>query len=97
MPLADGASRDRRPRVLHRAVTGVRAGDVHDDGRCRRIVLALRQEAAGVQRRERTRASADGGWCRTQTAADDRAFACGGVIAAEGCPAFTAVIIRESG
>ena len=46
IPLADGAGGDRRPGVLDRAVAGVRAGDVHDDGRSRRADLALRQEAA---------------------------------------------------
>ena len=33
IPLADGAGGDRRPAVLDRAVAGVRAGDVHADGR----------------------------------------------------------------
>jgi multidrug efflux pump subunit AcrB len=56
IPLADGAGRDRRPGVLDRAVAGVRAGDVHDDGRHRRLVLAFRQETAGVQRRRRAHA-----------------------------------------
>ena len=55
IPLADGARRDRRPGVLHRAVAGVRAGDVHADGRHRRAVLAFRQEADGLARRERSR------------------------------------------
>jgi hypothetical protein len=53
IPLADGARRDRRPDLLHHPVAGVRAGDVHGDGRCRRAVLALRPEAAGVKRRVR--------------------------------------------
>ena len=53
IPLADGARRDRRPGVLDRAVAGVRAGDVHDDGRSRRADLALRQAAAGLGSRER--------------------------------------------
>ena len=53
IPLADGARGDRRPGVLDRAVAGVRAGDVHDDGRSRRADLALRQAAAGLARRER--------------------------------------------
>ena len=53
IPLADGARRDRRPGLLHRAVAGVRAGDVHADGRHRRADLALRQEAGGLTRRER--------------------------------------------
>ncbi len=44
IPFADGAGCDRRPGVLDRAVAGVRAGDVHDDGRYRLAVLALRQE-----------------------------------------------------
>ena len=55
IPLADGARRDRRPDILHHPVAGVRAGDVHGDGRSRRAVLALRQEAAGVKRRDRAR------------------------------------------
>ena len=45
IPLADGARRDRRPDVLDHPVAGVRAGDVHGDGRSRRADLALRQEA----------------------------------------------------
>ena len=53
IPLADGARRDRRPDILHHPVAGVRAGDVHGDGRSRRAVLALRPEAAGLQRRAR--------------------------------------------
>ena len=53
IPLADGARRDRRPDLLHHPVAGVRAGDVHGDGRSRRAVLALRPEAAGVKRRAR--------------------------------------------
>ncbi len=53
IPLADGARRDRRPAVLDRAVAGVRAGDVHADGRHRRAVVALWQEARGLARRER--------------------------------------------
>ena len=57
IPLADGACRDRRPGVLDRAVAGVRAGDVHDDGRSRRADLALRQTAAGLAGRERARRS----------------------------------------
>ncbi len=52
IPLADGAGRDRRPGVLDRAVAGVRAGDVHDDGRSRRADLALRQEARRLTRRD---------------------------------------------
>ena len=76
IPLADGAGRDRRPGVLDRAVAGVRAGDVHDDGRSRRADLALRQEAAGLQRRERT--SGGGSRPRPQ-AARHRALAGGGV------------------
>ena len=55
IPLADGARRDRRPDLLHHPVAGVRAGDVHGDGRSRRAVLALRPEAAGVKRRDRAR------------------------------------------
>ena len=51
IPLADGARRDRRPDLLDRPVAGVRAGDVHGDGRSRRAELALRQEAAGLPRR----------------------------------------------
>ena len=53
IPLADGAGGDRRPGLLDLAVAGVRAGDVHPDGRSRRADLALRQQAAGLQRRER--------------------------------------------
>ena len=53
IPLADGAGGDRRPVVLHRAVAGVRAGDVHDDGRHRNALVALRQETARLKRRER--------------------------------------------
>src|SRR6185437_11334819 len=45
VPLADGARGDRRPDLLDRAVAGVRAGDVHGDGRFRLADLALRQEA----------------------------------------------------
>ena len=60
IPLADGAGGDRRPGILHRAVAGVRAGDVHDDGRPRRVLLALRQEAAGVKRRGRASGRAEG-------------------------------------
>ena len=82
IPLADGAGGDRRPGVLDRAVAGVRAGDVHDDGRYRRADLALRQEAAGLKRRERTGA---GRACfRSQAAAGHRAFARGGVGARAG-------------
>ena len=38
IPLADGAGGDRRPAVLDGAVAGVRAGDVHDDGRYRHAI-----------------------------------------------------------
>ena len=82
IPLADGARRDRRPGVLDRPVAGVRAGDVHDDGRYRRADLALRQEAAGLRRRRR--ACAAGGSRRgSQAAAGHRAFARGGVTASQ--------------
>src|SRR4029077_3997998 len=53
IPLADGARRDRRIAVLDRAVTGVRAGDVHGDGRYRGPDLALWQEARGLAGRQR--------------------------------------------
>ena len=53
VPLADGAGRDRRLAVLHPAVAGVRACDVHGDGRSRRADLALRQEADRLNRRRR--------------------------------------------
>ena len=59
IPLADGARRDRRPDLLHHPVAGVRAGDVHGDGRSRRAVLALRPEAAGLQRRDRAKRATD--------------------------------------
>ena len=50
IPLADGARRDRRPDFLDHPVAGVRAGDVHADGRHRRTDLAFWQKTAGVQR-----------------------------------------------
>ena len=59
IPLADGARRDRRPDLLDHPVAGVRAGDVHGDGRSRRAVLALRQEAAGVKRRDARKRATD--------------------------------------
>ena len=53
VPLADGAGGDRRPAVLDGAVAGVRAGDVHADGRYRRPDLALRQAPDRLARRGR--------------------------------------------
>ena len=66
IPLADGARRDRRPAVLDRAVAGIRAGDVHDDGRSRRTDLALRQQ---VDRLHRRSAAGAGRTRRSQAAA----------------------------
>ena len=48
IPLADGIGGDRRADILHRVVVGVRAGDVHADGRCRPVFVAFWEEAAGV-------------------------------------------------
>ena len=51
IPLADGARRDRRPDVLDHSVAGVRAGDVHDDGRYRHADLGFCQTDDHPQRR----------------------------------------------
>ena len=76
IPLADGARRDRRPDLLHHPVAGVRAGDVHGDGRSRRPVLALRPEAAGVKRR--------GGGSRSRVGSSQRAASQGPARGAPG-------------
>jgi len=79
IPLADGTGRDRRPRVLHRAVAGVRAGDVHDDGRRRRIVwrfgkkLLVSSGEASTTTSIRRR-----GMAPSTNAANDRASPAGG-------------------
>ena len=94
IPLADGARRDRRAVVLHRAVAGVRAGDVHDDGRYRRADLAFRQQADRLHRR--CRASAGRSVPRSQAAADtpgDRAVAGRGIAA----PARPSLVARHRG
>ena len=85
IPLANGAGRDRRTFILHHAVAGVRAGDVHDDGRSGRADLALRQEARRQPCRERIRARSR----RPQGsagAARHRALARGGVTISRCAP-----------
>ncbi len=52
IPLADGARHHRRSDLLYGPVAAVRAGDVHDDGRCRPAVMALGQEAPDLHRRQ---------------------------------------------
>ncbi len=65
--------------ILHRPVAGVRAGDVHGDGRSRRAVLAFRPEAAGLPRRAGGSGSPIGSSQRT--AGQGSAFGAAGNVA----------------
>ncbi|MGY3405893.1 hypothetical protein ACVWZV_002006 [Bradyrhizobium sp. GM5.1] len=79
VPLADGARGDRWPDLLDHPVAGVRARDVHGDGRSRRPDLALRQAAGRAQRRCGGRKSSRSCAGRSEAAAEEHRAPCGGV------------------